>query len=347
MAVTVWALISLLVSSLAASPSVYFPPDVSKPPSPYPLKPSGHPRPFFKSYTLVPPSHAHISTGKPQPDPQRTTPRALANNTASQPHALSRNSSHAHAQQKTTVHKHSLRKTKSRPRPSSHGPTPSVHVPPTYYLHGVYDSYPTHISLPRSRKHPKYPSHIVYSLEPPEDPQLSYLVYEPAQPLCSSNTTKSWCVRDTEYPKDEITLAAAYHYEKMLTLYTDVANLNTHQSADLTSYQTKETYLCPSETAYVRPLRAVNTEGKWRVIVNGIKVHYEILTQTTRLEECLSPGYVCPLVPRCYESKCLQKSIYHRFLVYDPYDQYFPFAVETFKLPASCACLLGASTLEH
>ncbi|XP_045118896.1 uncharacterized protein LOC123508926 [Portunus trituberculatus] len=350
MAVTVWALISLLVSSLAASPSVYFPPDVSKPPSPYPLKPSGHPRPFFKSYTLVPPSHAHTSTRKPQQsDPLRTTPRAHAPTTTavSQPFAQSRNSSHAQGQQKATVRKHSLRKTKSRPRPSSRRPTPSVHPPPTYYLHGVYDSYPTHISLPRSRKHPKYPSHIVYSLEPPQDPQLSYLVYEPAPPLCSANTTKPWCVRDLQYPMDEVTLAAAAHYEKMLTLYTDVANLNTHQSVDLPTSQTEETYLCPSETAYVRPLRAINTEGKWRVIVNGIKVHYETFTQTTRLEECLNPGYACPLVPQCYESKCLQKSIYHRFLVYDPYDQYFPFAVETFKLPASCACLLGASTLDH
>ena len=34
----------------------------------------------------------------------------------------------------------------------------------------------------------------------------------------------------------------------------------------------EETYLCPSEVGYVRPLRAVNTDGKWRVIVNNIKV---------------------------------------------------------------------------
>ena len=35
----------------------------------------------------------------------------------------------------------------------------------------------------------------------------------------------------------------------------------------------EETYLCPSEVGYVRPLRAVNTDGKWRVIVNNIKVN--------------------------------------------------------------------------
>ena len=34
--------------------------------------------------------------------------------------------------------------------------------------------------------------------------------------------------------------------------------------------------------------------------------------------------------------------IYHRFLVYDPYDQYLPFAIESFKLPSACACYNGA-----
>jgi hypothetical protein len=104
----------------------------------------------------------------------------------------------------------------------------------------------------------------------------------------------------------------------------------------------QETYLCPSETAYIMPLRAVNTDGKWRVVVNGVKAHYETLTQTARIEECTTAGEACPLVPACYETKCLQKSIYHRFLVYDPYDQYFPFAIETFKLPSACACYNGA-----
>ena len=33
----------------------------------------------------------------------------------------------------------------------------------------------------------------------------------------------------------------------------------------------EETYLCPSETAYIRPLRAINTDGKWRVIINNLK----------------------------------------------------------------------------
>ncbi len=56
----------------------------------------------------------------------------------------------------------------------------------------------------------------------------------------------------------------------------------------------------------------MNTDGKWRVIVNGVKYNYETLTQTARIEECTTAGSACPLVPPCYETKCLQKNIYHR-----------------------------------
>ena len=88
--------------------------------------------------------------------------------------------------------------------------------------------------------------------------------------------------------------------------------------------------------------RAINKNGEWRWIVNNIDAHYETLTQTARIEECSTPGDSCPLVPDCYETKCLQKSNYHRFLVYDRYDRYLPFAIESFKLPSSCACYNGA-----
>ncbi|XP_076059625.1 neurotrophin 1-like [Oratosquilla oratoria] len=169
----------------------------------------------------------------------------------------------------------------------------------------------------------------------------------PPVPACAANTTKPWCLEDSEYPTYEIKHAAEYHYQKLVSLYADIADLNTALSVERPETLEEETYLCPSETAYVRPLRAQNTDGKWRIIVNNVDVHYETLTQTTRIEECLTSGEACPLVPHCYESKCLQKSAYHRFLVYDAYDQYFPFAIESFKLPASCACFLGAYTIDH
>ncbi|XP_037776586.1 uncharacterized protein LOC119573429 [Penaeus monodon] len=91
-----------------------------------------------------------------------------------------------------------------------------------------------------------------------------------------------------------------YHYEKLLPLYADVAELIAELSVDRPNTLDKETYLCPSETAYILPLRAQNS----------------ILPSS---------------VPDCYKTKCLRKFIYHRFLVYDLYDQYFLFAAGVLK----------------
>ena len=60
---------------------------------------------------------------------------------------------------------------------------------------------------------------------------------------------------------------------------------NTDNSVDGLVELSQETYLCPSTAAYITPLRAVNTAGKWRIVVNGVKAHYETLTQTARVEQ--------------------------------------------------------------
>ena len=99
----------------------------------------------------------------------------------------------------------------------------------------------------------------------------------------------------------------------MASLYKDVL-ANTDNSVDRLVELSQETYLCPSVTGYITPLRAINTAGKWRIIVNGVKAHYETLTQTARVEECTAAGQACPLVPACYNTQCLQKNIYHRLV---------------------------------
>ncbi|XP_050691584.1 neurotrophin 1-like [Eriocheir sinensis] len=223
-----------------------------------------------------------------------------------------------------------------------HAPYPH---PPADPLYSHPPAEPHYTAPPAEPHYPQQPP--VYHPPAPvyHHPEEPYA--EPAVPACAEATNATYCTEDEAYPEYEIKHAIQYHLDKFNHLYADVADLNTELSVERPDTLEEETYLCPSETAYVRPLRALNTEGKWRVVVNEIALHYKTFTQTTRVEECLTAGDPCPKVPFCYESSCLQKSIYHRFLVYDAYDKYFPFAIETFKLPASCACLLGAYELTH
>ncbi|CAG0923884.1 unnamed protein product [Notodromas monacha] len=166
-------------------------------------------------------------------------------------------------------------------------------------------------------------------------------------PECSKNSTGPYCLSDAEYPLYEIQDAIKTHKYGFLELYADVADLNTKNSVDRLNELVQETYLCPSETIYARPLRSINSDGKWRIIVNNVKVDYDDFTQTVRLETCQTAGKKCPLVPDCYDTKCVQKHVHHRFLVFDAYDHYFPFAIESFRLPASCACFTEAFDIEH
>ena len=43
--------------------------------------------------------------------------------------------------------------------------------------------------------------------------------------------------------------------------------------------------------------RALNTHGKWRIIVNEIPASYDKLTQTVRIEKCKYHEAACPKLP--------------------------------------------------
>ena len=209
-----------------------------------------------------------------------------------------------------------------------HEPTPSASATP----------FASALTIPLNPHQYSHPSYNAYA------PQVSPYA-EPKRespiPKCAENNPRSWCIEDPEYPAGEIRRTLAYHFDDVINMYRDVKVNTANSVADLLEI-VEETYLCPSETSYIKPLRAINKNGEWRWIVNDIDAHYEVLTQTARIEECTTAGESCPLVPECYTTKCLQKSNYHRFLVYDRYDRYLPFSIESFKLPSSCACYNGA-----
>ena len=74
--------------------------------------------------------------------------------------------------------------------------------------------------------------------------------------------------------------------------------MTTDLSVDgLATLEQESSYLCPSHVKYAKPLRALNSEGKWSIIVNDIPANYDHLTQTVRIEKCHGYGHRCNLIP--------------------------------------------------
>ncbi|XP_057378132.1 gamete and mating-type specific protein A-like [Daphnia carinata] len=175
-------------------------------------------------------------------------------------------------------------------------------------------------------------------------------------PKCSNNGTETFCLKDAEYPVQEVKYAIDYD-PLVLTKYADVADQSADNLVDgLTSLAEEhfdysdyhgssfekghwvgdEGYICPSDVLYTRPVRAVNADGEWRVIVQDIA--WPGYTQTQRTETCLFPGASCRTLAACYRSECLQQYIYHRMLSFDPCDPQKGIFIDVYKMPSACAC---------
>jgi hypothetical protein len=227
------------------------------------------------------------------------------------------------------------------PHGASHG-GPYHQPPPPAYPHSPapppYGHEPAPYTPAPYGQHPGPHGHGPAGYAPDPYHQQSY-----GPPKCAIGNPKTFCLDDPEYPAYEISAAIEYNYDAVQQLYKDVL-ASTENSVDGLHDLEDEQYLCPTESGYVQPLRALNTFGKWRIVVNHVKAHYETLSQTARIEECLDSGEQCPLIPsgpKHYQTQCVQKFNYARMLVFDPYDKYLPFSIESFKLPGSCACHVG------
>lgn len=105
------------------------------------------------------------------------------------------------------------------------------------------------------------------------------------------------CLDDDDYPVFDIENSLYYHYFSVSQMYKDVQQLNTKLSVDNITTIRDETYLCKSAVSYVKPVRAINSKGEWRIIINHLKAKTDFILQTVRLELCHDPGEPCPKLP--------------------------------------------------
>jgi len=226
--------------------------------------------------------------------------------------------------------------------------------PSTYYHQPAYKSGYHQPHYPSYHK-PAYPSHGY-----PAYPSTYDYCDAKVAPKCAEGSDLPWCLADEEYPVHELKYAIEYD-PLVLKKYADVADQSADDLVDgITKEQEEafdysfyngnqfdkgnwvggEGFICPSDVGYVRPLRAKNTEGEWRVIVQAEA--WPTYTQTQRIESCLFPGAACRTLAPCYHSQCLQKHVYHRMLSFNPCDPYKGLFIDTYKLPSACSCHIPA-----
>ncbi|KAK2725765.1 uncharacterized protein LOC136031678 isoform X2 [Artemia franciscana] len=205
---------------------------------------------------------------------------------------------------------------------------------------------------PVAEPHHKPGKHDKYAQKPYEKPAYCD---SRTPPICAKDAPFGYCSIDEEYPfellnkllGESIFLARQYSDLKDQSAQDLVNEVSKKQEEsfdysfytgaftfDTTHWIGPEGYICPSDVAYERPLRAVNANGEWRVIVNDPS-H---CTQTQRVEICRNPEGACRLLAPCYKSRCIQKFASHRILSFDPCHPEKGLFIDSFRLPSACSC---------
>ena len=97
---------------------------------------------------------------------------------------------------------------------------------------------------------------------------------------------------------------------------------------------------CPSVDGRIKPIRARNVHGDWRVIVQDVG----FISQQEHISVCLRPEEPCEqgagFLP-CLRPYCRQQTSVRRLLAYDPCNPRRAVFVDRFQLSSQCSCLLS------
>ena len=102
-------------------------------------------------------------------------------------------------------------------------------------------------------------------------------------------------------------------------------------------YAYKKRQVCSSEVKFVEPGVALDSEGKWRLIVQSPNK----MEQTVAMDTCTNPDSPCPGVSECgKKSRCVQRYNYQLLMAIPLGEQHqedCP-SLRAFRLPAGCVC---------
>jgi len=96
--------------------------------------------------------------------------------------------------------------------------------------------------------------------------------------------------------------------------------------------------LCNSYKYFILPTRGMNTDNKWRYIVNDDSD--DALQQALGLVICVSPDAPCDVL-HGFETQCRQHFIKHKLLALNETGH---LVIDTFFIPQGCACFRASNT---
>ena len=110
-------------------------------------------------------------------------------------------------------------------------PVPHYQPSPAPQVYHGYSPAPRHYSPTPGYGYTPAPPSYTYHHPAPAHPAHPAKPHYEGPPACSRNTSKTWCVQDSEYPQYEISHAIEYNYAGVASLYKDVL-ANTDNSVD-------------------------------------------------------------------------------------------------------------------
>ncbi|XP_003738925.1 uncharacterized protein LOC100906390 [Galendromus occidentalis] len=156
-------------------------------------------------------------------------------------------------------------------------------------------------------------------------------------PCASSRKNVTFCVKDDQYPRDSVVQSAFSDplTARRLVPYIPDEELVSAESNDV-KMRSSLSEACSAETNLIRPMRAKNTKGMWKVIVNvDTPLNGQQYKQLIHTETCRKTGAQCHASRK---SVCVQKFTMHRLAAWSPQEGLH---MDSFRFPIACSCLLA------
>lgn len=156
-------------------------------------------------------------------------------------------------------------------------------------------------------------------------------------PPCSnrSNNFRHYCSYKEDYPTEMVAKLIKYYKYPLESMFKELRV----QVMPPLAKDDKGEMVCSSVTQLIRVGWAMDTNGRWFVVLNQDHYHQYITEVICRHGN----GSNCNFVAPCFRAKCLQRFNTQKLLVIDPYDPYKGPFMSEFLFPSCCVCHLETS----